>query len=180
MLLPAFTAEFRRYRSLTERAAAQLPWPLLRTLLDPHTNSIAIIMKHVAGNLRSRWTDPFTTDGEKPWRNRDSEFIDDYANDDSGRAALDAHWLAGWTTLEQTLAPLTDADMTGGRTLTIRGEPHTLALALTRSLSHTAYHTGQVTLLARTLAAKHNLPWTTLTVPKGGSVQHNTGMGFTP
>jgi predicted secreted protein len=178
MLLPAFAAEFGRYRSMSERAAAQLPWPLLRIPLDPQTNSIAVIMKHVAGNLRSRWTDPFTSDGEKPWRNRDTEFIDDFAADESGRADLDAHWRAGWTTLESTLATLSDSDLP--RTLTIRGEPHTLALALTRSLSHTAYHAGQVVQLARALAEKHNVSWATLTIPRAGSADFNAKLGYTP
>jgi uncharacterized damage-inducible protein DinB len=171
--IPAFTAEFVRYRDLAEAAAA-LPWPALREALTPDTNSIAIIMKHVGGNLRSRWTDPLTTDGEKPWRDRDTEFIDDFAD----RAALDAHWAAGWAALETSLATFTDADLP--RTLTIRGEPHTLALALSRSLAHTAYHVGQITHLARVLASRHGLEWKTLTVPRGGSREHNAKMGYEP
>lgn len=174
LTVAAIDAEFKRYRGLAESAAAQLSWALLRLPLDPHANSIAVIMKHIGGNLRSRWTDPFTTDGEKPWRNRDSEFIDDFAD----RAALDAAWAAGWDAIERVLAQCTDADL--ARTLHIRGEPHTLALALARSLAHTAYHVGQIVQAARILASRGGIEWKTLTVPRGGSAEHNRRMGFNP
>jgi hypothetical protein len=170
----AFESEFRRHRGLAEGAAAQVEWTPLRTPLDTQTNSIAVIMKHVAGNLRSRWTDPWTTDGEKPWRDRDREFIDDFAD----RAALEAWWRHGWGVLESALASFTDADLT--RELRIRGEPHTLALALARSLAHTAYHCGQIVQTARVLASRRGTPWKTLTVPRGGSAAHNVSMGFDP
>ncbi len=172
MVIPAFAAEFRRYRSLAERATAQITFDQLRQPLDPQTNSIAVIMKHVAGNLRSRWTDPFTSDGEKPWRNRDNEFTDTFAT----REDLMNAWNAGWTTLESALATCTDADL--ARTLTIRGEPHTLALALARSLSHTAYHTGQIVQVARVMASRSGVQWRTLTVPRGKSEEFNQSMGF--
>lgn len=170
----AFAREFRRHRDLAEGAAAQLTWEQLRTSLDPQTNSIAVIMKHVAGNLRSRWTDPLTTDGEKPWRHRDREFVDDFPD----RAALDAAWKAGWDALDRALASFTDADLE--RTLAIRAEPHSLALALARSLAHTAYHCGQIVQAARVLASRAGAPWRTLTVPRGGSDAHNRAMGFDP
>lgn len=173
-MLLSFANEFARYRGLAENAAARLTWEQLRTSLDPETNSIAVIMKHVGGNLRSRWTDPFTTDGEKPWRDRDREFVDDFAD----RAAMMAAWGAGWAVLEASLASFTDADL--ARTLTIRGEPHTLALALARSLSHTAYHCGQIVQTARVLASRSGTAWETLTVPRGGSVAFNRKMGFDP
>lgn len=169
---PAFSAEFARHRRLAEGAAGQLSWEQLRIPLDPQTNSIAVIMKHVGGNLRSRWTEPFATDGEKPWRNRDNEFVDDFAD----RAALDAAWSAGWASLEGTLAECTDADL--GRELRIRGEPHTLAHALARSLAHTAYHGGQIVQAARVIASRAGMEWKTLTVPRGGSAEHNRKIGF--
>jgi uncharacterized damage-inducible protein DinB len=163
--------EYARYRSLAESAAATLPPALLREALDAETNSIAVIMKHVAGNLRSRWMDPLASDGEKPWRDRDREFIDDFPAGEAGRDAIFAHWAQGWAVLEATLATLGDEDL--GRELRIRGEPHTLAQALARSLAHTAYHTGQIVQAARVLAARHGLPWKTLTIPRGGSGAHN-------
>lgn len=172
LILPAFTAEFRRYRTLAEGAAEQLTWEQLRTSLDPQTNSIAVIMKHVAGNLRSRWTDALMTDGEKPWRNRDTEFIDDFAD----RAALMITWNDGWRVLENSLASFQESDLP--RTLTIRGEPHTLALALTRSLSHTSYHCGQIVQAARVLASRAGGPWKVLTVARGGSAEHNRRIAF--
>jgi len=178
MLITPFSAEFRRYRSLSERAASQVPWPLLRIALDPQTNSVAVIMKHVAGNLRSRWTEPLTTDGEKAWRDRDREFVDDFPAGDEGRAVLEAQWSAGWGVLESALASFTDADL--ARVITIRGEPHTLALALTRSLSHTAYHAGQIVQVARAIAGREGIAWKTLTVARGGSADYNANMGFDP
>ncbi|MBX3359197.1 MAG: DUF1572 family protein [Phycisphaeraceae bacterium] len=170
----AFDSEFRRYRRLAERAAEQLSWDQVRFALDPEVNSIAVMMKHLGGNLRSRWTDPLTTDGEKPDRNRDGEFIDDFRD----REAMLAAWNAGWETLEGVLQSITDADL--GRTLKIRGQPHTLALALARSLSHTAYHAGQIVQTAKVLASRAGTPWQTLTIPQGGSAEYNKGMGYTP
>lgn len=173
-VIAGFAAEFERYRSLCDRAAAQLTFDQLRRSLDAETNSIAVIMKHVGGNLRSRWTDSLTSDGEKPWRDRDREFVDDFADRDQ----LQAAWDAGWHMLRAALASFTDADLP--RTLTIRGEPHTLAQALTRSLSHTAYHAGQIVQIARVHASQAGTPWQTLTVPRGGSAQYNRGRGFDP
>jgi len=173
-IISAFEAEFGRYRRLAESAGAQVPWETLRVALDASTNSVAVTMKHVAGNLRSRWTDPFTSDGEKPWRGRDGEFVDDFAD----RGELDRMWSAGWAALGAALASFSDADLE--RSLTIRGEPHTLALAFTRSLAHTAYHCGQIVQVARLMAARGGLPWRTLTVPRGGSEEHNKSVGFDP
>jgi len=173
-VIAAFESEFQRYRSLAEGAGTQISWDDLRIALDPSTNSVAVIMKHVAGNLRSRWTDPLTSDGEKPWRDRDGEFIDDFAD----RAALDRAWSSGWAAVETALALFSDDDL--GRSLTIRGEPHTLALALARSLAHTAYHCGQIVQCARVLASRAGSPWRTLTLPRGGSREYNRTMGFDP
>ncbi len=172
LVIAAHEAEFGRYRGLCEKAIVQLDFVQLRVALDAETNSICVIMKHMAGNLQSRWTEPFTSDGEKPWRDRDSEFVDDFAD----RDALMRTWNAGWATLEGTLAACSDADL--ARTLTIRGEPHTLALALARSLSHTAYHSGQIVQIARVMASRGGIAWKTLTVARGGSREHNARMGF--
>lgn len=173
-VLAAAEREFRRYKDMAEKAASQLTWDQLRVSLDPETNSIAVVMKHIAGNLRSRWTDVLTTDGEKPWRDRDTEFVDDFPD----RAALDLWWTTGWNAALAQLSDLTDADLT--RVVPIRNEPHTLALALSRSLAHTSYHVGQITQLARALASKAGAPWTTLTVPRGKSREHNRSMGYEP
>lgn len=170
-IIGAFEAEFARYRSLAEKATAHLSFAQLRETLDPETNSIAVIMKHVGGNLRSRWSDALTTDGEKPWRNRDTEFIDDFAD----HAALLACWNAGWDTLQAELATFTDADLL--RVLTIRTEPHTLMLALTRSLSHISYHCGQIVQTARILASRAGTQWNTLTIARGQSQSFNRAMG---
>jgi hypothetical protein len=170
--IAAFESEYRRYRGYAEGAVSQLTWEQLREALSPEVNSVAVVMKHVGGNLRSRWTDVLTTDGEKPWRNRDSEFIDDFAE----REDLLRAWDAGWGALEGALAPLTDADL--GRVIAIRGEPHTLVLALTRSLAHTAYHCGQIVQCARVLVGRAGGEWKTMTVARGQSEAFNRSMGF--
>lgn len=121
-------------------------------------------MKHVAGNLASRWTDFLTTDGEKPDRNRDGEFVDSFAS----RPELLALWEHGWTQLLTTLRRLKPEDLE--KTVTIRGEPHSVPLAMERSLGHTCYHIGQIVLLARIHAGPN---WKTLTIPRGGSQQYN-------
>jgi len=162
--IAAVIATFAAHRSLAERAIAQLPDQALRTPLDINTNSIAVIMKHIAGNLRSRWTDVLTTDGEKPWRDRDGEFVDTYAS----REELMQDWASGWAVLHDALEARNDADL--ARTVTVRGEPHTLLLALERSLGHTCYHVGQIVLIARVLAGD---AWKTLTIERGGSKQYN-------
>lgn len=172
VLILGFESEFRKHRKYVEDAAGQLPWELLRVALDAETNTIAVIMKHLGGNLRSRWTDALTSDGEKAWRDRDGEFVDDFAD----RSALEAAWRAGWEVLEQSLASFTDADL--GKVLKIRGEAHTLALALTRSLAHAAYHAGQIVQVARVLASRHGLAWKTLTIARGQSGAFNAGMGY--
>lgn len=157
-------ASFRANKGWADKAVAQLPDDKLHLALDPNTNSIAVIMKHVAGNLLSRWTDFLTTDGEKPWRNRDDEFVDTFTS----RAELTAYWESGWQRLFDSLAGLSAADLC--RTITIRGEPHTVPLAIDRSLSHCGYHVGQVILIARILAGDK---WTTITIPRGASASVN-------
>jgi uncharacterized damage-inducible protein DinB len=151
-------------RRLAERAVAQLPDEKLHVPLDGNTNSIAVIMKHIAGNLLSRWTDFLTTDGEKPWRNRDAEFVNSFTSRDE----LEAYWERGWACLLEALKSLSADDLT--RTVSIRGEPHSAPLAIQRSLGHTCYHVGQIVQVARILAGDK---WETLTIPRGGSEQFN-------
>jgi Protein of unknown function (DUF1572) len=149
---------------LADRAVEQVADEKLHVALDASTNSIAVIMKHVAGNLASRWTDFLTTDGEKPWRNRDAEFVDSFGN----RAELLTYWEKGWACLLDTLKHLQPSDLE--RTVTIRGEPHSVPLALSRSLGHTCYHIGQIVQVARIHTGER---WNTLTIPRGGSEQFN-------
>ena len=157
-------AILRYYKKLAERAMVQVPDAALFASLDPQSNSIAIIVKHLAGNMRSRWTDFLTTDGEKPDRNRDSEF----ESPPPARAELMAMWEAGWNCLFSALDSLTDADLS--RTVTIRGEPHSVMQAINRQLAHYPYHVGQIIYLARHFAGD---PWTCLTVPRGQSADFN-------
>jgi len=163
MIDGALTA-FRSNKGWADKAVAQLPDDQLHVALDPNTNCIAVIMKHVAGNLLSRWTDFLTTDGEKRWRNRDDEFADTF----TAREELIAHWGSGWQRLFDSLAGLSADDL--GRTVTIRGEPHSVPLAIQRSLAHCGYHVGQIVLIARILAGDQ---WTTITIPRGASAGFN-------
>ncbi|MGD1063564.1 MAG: DUF1572 domain-containing protein [Terracidiphilus sp.] len=155
---------FRFSKSLAERAMAQVTDEQLFVTLDPDANSIAIIVKHMAGNMRSRWTDFLTTDGEKPDRNRDREFIDPPAT----RAELLAVWEDGWNCLFAAIEPLTDADL--ARTVTIRGESHSVLQAINRQLGHLSYHVGQIVLLAKHFAGDH---WQSLSVPRNRSAEFN-------
>jgi hypothetical protein len=163
----AAMVSFRYHKNIADRAVAQVSDDALRRSLDVHTNSIAVIMKHVDGNFRSRWTDFLSTDGEKPWRNRDDEFVDAFASRDEVLAV----WEVGWAALFGALECLTEADFE--RTVFIRGEPHSVALATERSLAHTCYHVGQIVILARHWAGD---AWTTLTIPRGGSAAHNAAV----
>jgi Protein of unknown function (DUF1572) len=157
-------SNFRSNKNWADKAIGQVADDKLHMSLDPNTNCIAVIMKHVAGNLLSRWTDFLTTDGEKPWRNRDDEFVDTFSN----RKDLVAYWDSGWVRLFDSLSALSQGDLK--KTVTIRGEPHSVPLAIQRSLSHTAYHVGQIILIARIHAGDQ---WTTITIPRGGSSSFN-------
>lgn len=150
------TAEFAKAREQAERALAQMPAQDLAWRPDERGNSVSMLMRHLGGNLRSRFTDLLTTDGEKPDRDRDSEFRNDVADKD----AVLAKWRAGWECLDRALAELEPADLQ--RTITIRGEPHTVLQALLRAVTHTSYHVGQIVDLARTRAAD----WQTLSMPR--------------
>jgi hypothetical protein len=162
--LSAIRNAFEANKRLADRAVEQVPDAKLHNALDANTNSIAVIMKHVAGNLLSRWTDFLTTDGEKPWRNRDNEFVDTFGS----RAELLELWERGWTCLLTTLSRLKREDLE--KTVLIRGEPHSVPLALERSLGQTCYHIGQIVQVARIHAGEQ---WNTLTIPRGGSEQFN-------
>jgi uncharacterized damage-inducible protein DinB len=150
---------FRYYKKLAERAMEQCPDEGLFGALDEESNSIAIIVKHMAGNMRSRWTDFLTTDGEKPDRHRDTEFEAPAKT----RTEILALWEQGWRYLFDALAQLTDADLT--RTVTIRTEPHSVTQAINRQIAHYSYHTGQIAFLAKHFAAQSG-KWTALTVPR--------------
>jgi hypothetical protein len=162
--MSAIINAFEANKRLADRAVEQVPDDKLHTALDGNTNSIAVIMKHVAGNLTSRWTDFLTTDGDKPWRNRDDEFVDSFGS----RAELLELWERGWACLLKSLQSLKLADLE--KTVLIRGEPHSVPLALERSLGHTCYHIGQIVQVARVHAGEN---WKTLTIPRGGSSQFN-------
>ena len=155
----------RFYKSMAERAMEQVSDEHLFTTLDEEANSIAIIVKHMAGNMRSRWTDFLTTDGEKPDRNRDTEFVEPPVT----RKALLEMWEDGWARVFGALEPLTDADM--GRTVTIRGEAHSVMQAINRQLTHYANHTGQIVLLAKHFAHAN---WKSLSVPRNRSAEFNS------
>jgi uncharacterized damage-inducible protein DinB len=169
-----FERKFAEIRGESERAIAQLDADELRRSLDGDTNSIAVIMKHVGGNLRSRFTEFLDTDGEKPWRDRESEFIDDLPPGEPGREAALAAWRAGWTALEAALATLSDGDLR--RTVRIRGVPQSVAFALARAVSHLSYHQGQITLVARMIAGPAR--WKTISIARGGSAAHDAALGF--
>jgi Protein of unknown function (DUF1572) len=155
---------FRQYKKLTEGALAQVADERLTATLDPEMNSIAQIVKHMTGNMRSRWTDFLNTDGEKPDRNRDSEFVDAPAT----RESVLALWEEGWQHVFGALEPLSEADL--GRTVQIRGEPHSVMQAINRQIAHYATHCGQITLLAKHFAGDH---WKSLTVPRNRSAEFN-------
>jgi uncharacterized damage-inducible protein DinB len=157
-------ALFRQYKNLAEKAMAQVTDEQLVTVLDGEMNSIAQIVKHMAGNMRSRWTDFLSSDGEKPDRNRDSEFVDPPAT----REALLALWEQGWKYVFSALEPLSEQDLE--RTVTIRGEAHSVMQAINRQIAHYAYHCGQIVLLAKHF--KHN-DWRSLSVPRGQSAGFN-------
>jgi hypothetical protein len=154
---------FRNQKTLADRAIAQVSDADLPTLIDPDSNSIATIVQHVGGNLRSRFTDFLTTDGEKPTRNRDAEFE---ARDRVSRADLLAAWEAGWAAAVAAIDALTPADL--DRTVFIRREAFTVVEALNRSATHTAYHVGQIVLLAKHFRGS---AWATLSIPKGRSAE---------
>jgi hypothetical protein len=157
-------AVFQQYKKLAERAMEQVTDEQLFVAENEESNSIAVIVKHIAGNMRSRWTDFLTTDGEKANRNRDSEFVDPPAT----RAELIQMWDEGWACLLGALEPLREEDLT--RKVMIRGEAHSVMQAVNRQLAHYPYHVGQIVLLAKQFADEK---WTALTVPRNKSAEFN-------
>ena len=155
---------FRNYKRLAERAIEQISDEEFFALIDAEANSIAVVVKHIAGNLISRWSDFLTADGEKPTRNRDSEF--EVA--DESRESLMEFWERGWHTLFENVEPLTEKDFS--KTVTIRGQEHTIVEAINRQLTHYAYHVGQIVLLAKHFKSAD---WKTLSVPKNRSAEFN-------
>jgi len=158
---------FRYYKKLGERAFAQCPDGGLFSALDAESNSIAVIVKHIAGNMRSRWTDFLNSDGEKPDRNRDTEFEAPPAT----RVELLALWDSGWKILFDALEPLSEADL--ARTVTIRSEPHSVMQAINRQMAHYSYHVGQIVFLAKHLTTRAADTWNSLSVPRKQSGQYN-------
>jgi len=157
---------FRYYKKLADRAMEQCPDSGLFSTLDGESNSIAIIVKHMSGNMRSRWTDFLTSDGEKPDRNRDSEFEEPPAT----REELLAMWKRGWGYLFGAVESLTEEDIS--KTVKIRTEPHSVMQAIHRQVAHYTYHVGQLTFLAKHFAVQAG-HWTPLTVPRKKSAEFN-------
>src|SRR5438445_5554512 len=165
----ASTGLFQYYKKLGENAIAQCPDSGLVAQVDPESNSIGMIVKHMAGNMRSRWTEFLTTDGEKPDRHRDSEFVEP----PSTREALMQLWENGWNCVFTALEPLKDADL--GRTVTIRGEAHSVMQAINRQVAHYTHHVGQIVLLAKHFAHDR---WQSLSVPRNQSAEFNRKVGM--
>ncbi len=157
-------ALFRFYKKMAEGAMEQVTDEQLFATLDEEMNSIAIIVKHMTGNMRSRWTDFLTSDGEKPDRNRDTEFVEPPAT----RQGLLKRWNEGWDTVFHALDPLTDSDLE--RKVEIRSEPHSVMQAINRQIGHYAYHCGQIVFLAKHFKASE---WKSLSVPRNKSAEFN-------
>jgi hypothetical protein len=164
MYIKDFIDEFARYRVIGQKAMEQVSDAALNRVLNQDGNSIAMLVRHISGNLASRFTDFLNSDGEKPDRQRDREFDERTYS----RAEVDAMWLAGWQVVERELGKVTDADLT--RKVTIRGVPFTAHEALCRLTAHAAYHIGQIVLLARILA---DVDWRWISIPKGKSQEYN-------
>lgn len=157
---------FRYYRQLGDKALAQIGDAHIHWQPGPESNSVAVIVKHLSGNMLSRFTDFLTSDGEKPWRNRDAEFENDYAD----KSELLAAWNKGWECFFAAVEPLTEADLS--TVVYIRNEGHTVLEALNRQLAHYPYHVGQLVYVCRMLAGEQ---WQSLSIPKGGSQAFNDG-----
>jgi len=157
--------QFHGQKKLAEKAMAQITDEQFFTALDPESNSIALIVKHIAGNLRSRWTDFYSSDGEKPDRHRNDEF--EKAPEDTRESLLEL-WEAGWGRLFEVVDSMKPEDLS--RTVTIRGEPHSVVKAVNRQLAHYAYHAGQIVFLAKHFAGGR---WQSLSIPRGQSETFN-------
>jgi Protein of unknown function (DUF1572) len=163
---------FRNYKELGEKAIAQVSDEELFVTLDPEANSIALIVKHLWGNMRSRWTDFLTTDGEKPDRHRDTEFE---LHEPATRATVERWWTDGWQLVFAAVEPLTPEDLL--RTVLIRGIPHTVMQAINRQTTHYAQHVGQIVFLAKHLRSSE---WQSLSIPRGQSEKFNQHLPAQP
>lgn len=162
-------SQLRKYKKLADKAVGQTTDRHFFATLDDECNSLALIMKHVAGNMRSRWTDFLTSDGEKPDRRRDSEFV---LEDGDTREHLTVRWDAAWSLTLSTIDALGEADLV--RVVTIRGEPHSVLEAINRQLTHYSYHVGQIVLLAKHFAGEG---WLSLSIPRGRSGDMDVSKG---
>lgn len=165
-------ASFRAYRKLADKALSQLTDEEYFVALDAESNSIAVIMKHIAGNMLSRWTDFLTSDGEKPDRNRDLEFVIEAQTTEQ---ELLAYWERGWDCLFSALEPLRPADFE--KKVLIRGEEHTVVQAINRQLTHYAYHIGQIVFLAKHFRSAQ---WQSLSIPRNRSAEFNAYLAINP
>jgi Protein of unknown function (DUF1572) len=160
---------FHHYKRLAERAMEQCPDEGLFTALDGESNCIAVIVKHMAGNMRSRWVKFLTSDGEKPDRYRDTEFEEPPKT----RVELLALWELGWTFLFDALTPLSDRDL--AHIVTIRSEPHSVTQAINRQIAHYSYHIGQIIVLSKHFAVKRG-KWSAVTIPRKKSAEFNASV----
>lgn len=156
--------QFEYYKSLGDKTFNQLPFDELQNEIADDANSISIIVKHIVGNMLSRWTNFLTEDGEKEWRKRDREFEDTYETKDQ----LIEKWNTGWQCLFDAITPLTENDLE--RIIYIRNQGHTVTEAINRQLAHYAYHVGQIVFLGKVLKGKD---WESLSIPKGNSSKYN-------
>ena len=162
--LPSIRKLFEYYKSLADKTFTQLREDDFHYQIDETSNSIAIILKHIAGNMLSRWTDFLSSDGEKNWRNRDTEFIDSF----SSHEEMLAYWEKGWACLFKAIDDLTEEDL--NRIVYIRNQGHSVIEAINRQLSHYAYHVGQIVFLGKMILKND---WQTLSIPKGKSEAYN-------
>ncbi|MFG0258430.1 MAG: DUF1572 family protein [Phycisphaerales bacterium JB043] len=175
-VIQAFEEEFVSIRATADAAISQLDADQIRLVQHERTNSVIIIMKHMAGNFCSRFTNFLTEDGEKSWRHRDTEFVDDFSPSESGRQEAVERWNNGWSCVLDALAGLTNDHV--DTVVTIRGQPLTVARALARSVAHAGHHTGQIVWLARSIVGHEN--WNTISIPRGKSDEYNQSLGYTP
>ena len=156
--------QFEYYKALGEKTFAQLPEEKLFWKYNDTSNSIATIVKHMHGNMMSRWTDFLTTDGEKEWRKRDAEFDDDIAS----KEALSLKWNEGWQCLFNAITPLCESDL--DKEIYIRNMGHSVTEAINRQLAHYSYHVGQIVFIGKMIASED---WNSLSIPKGNSKEYN-------
>ncbi|CAI9685855.1 MULTISPECIES: DUF1572 family protein [Elizabethkingia] len=165
--LQSVKKQFSYYKALAEKTFAQLTEEQLFWQYNEESNSIAIIAKHLAGNMLSRWTDIFNTDGEKEWRNRDAEFENDFQS----KVELMAFWNKGWNIFQTTLESLKDEDLE--KVIYIRNQGHTVLEAINRQLAHYPYHVGQIVFIGKMIC---NQNWESLSIPRNTSADYNQNM----